>query len=291
MAGAPPYLSRPAPRSSGPRPITSLETTTEGLWLLQALCGVEELPAVLVCRPYISAGGAPVDHPGIPILREAGAIVGDHNEVHPQIQLWLETVGAPDLVLACMVRRGEQHLRVAIARRGDRSVSVVRHGDQVTVENLGAKVTVAALVQRLLPLCGAQIAPADFEAARVPTAELLSCLAEILRGEHSAAMALGRLGLTADQRRIATLTADQPLMDMSMAVVTYRSDGEIQVSKATASVADTTEGRVVVGPVRSDSGSWWTQISPGTPAAVKSALTHVLDTLGLREWDDQGRRT
>ncbi len=287
MAGTPSYLNRPAPKSAAPAPIASLETTTEGLWLLQALCGVEELPAVLVCRPYVSAGGAPVDHPGIPTLRQAGAIVGEH-DVHPQIRLWLETVGAPDIVLACMVRRGQEHLRVAIARRGHTSVSITRHGDQMTVENLGA-VTVASLVERLLPLCGAVVAPAKFEAARVPTAELLSALAEVLRGEHSAAVALGRLGLTADQRRIATLAADQPLVDLSMAVVTYRSDGEIQVSKATASVTDTAEGRVVIGPVRSDNGAWWTQIGPGTPAAAKSALTHVLGTVGLREWDDRGR--
>ena len=104
-------------------------------------------------------------------------------------------------------------------------------------------------------------------------------------------MALGRLGLTGDQRRIATLAADQPLVDMSMAAVTYCSNGDIEVSKAAASVADTAEGRVVLGPVRSGNGSWWTQISPGTAVAVKSAVTNVLGTVGLRRWDDQVRRS
>ncbi len=33
-----------------------MEVTREALWLLQALCGVERMPAVLVTRPFTDTG-------------------------------------------------------------------------------------------------------------------------------------------------------------------------------------------------------------------------------------------
>lgn len=43
----------------------------------------------------------------------------------------------------------------------------------------------------------------------------------------------------------------------------------------------TSEGRIVTGPVRSDSGDWWTTVTLGTLAAGANALTNLLGTVGL----------
>ena len=277
------FVGRPGPRAAGPQPATSLEITAEGLWLVQALCAVETLPAVLVCRPFVSECGVPESHPGYAVLHEAGVLF-DGDAVHPQVKLWMETLGNPDVVLSCLVHRGGEHLRVAIARRGEVTVAAARHGENVTVESLGPGMTLSGLVQRVLPLCGPVVAPASFNAVTVPTADLLSSLAQVLRGEHSPMVALGRLGMDADQHRIVTLAADHPVMELSMVVVTHGSNHQMQVSKTAATVTDTSAGRVVSGPVRSESGSWWTLIAPGSDAAILSALKSVMSTVGLADW-------
>ncbi len=73
MARIPSFATRPGPEHAGPSSIAALSTTTEGLWL-QALCGIETLPAVLVTRPYIADVGPPTSHPGIDTLVGAGAM-------------------------------------------------------------------------------------------------------------------------------------------------------------------------------------------------------------------------
>ena len=289
MARIPPFATRPGPGHTGPANIAAVSTTTEGLWLLQALCGIETLPAVLLTRPYIADVGPPRAHPGIATLVQAGAVLaGEDPEVHPQIRAWLETLGAPDVVLGAMIERrpptGDcQHLRVAIARRGAMTVAAARHADEVTVENLGAVPSVRALLARLLPLCGPDTTPADFDAVMVPTADLLDGLTQAVRGEHTPKVALGRLGLSAEQQRIVTAAADHPLMEMSLAVIRHDTTGE-QVGLAAVAVTDTAEGRVVTGPVRSESGQWWTMIAPGTLAAGAAAVTNLLATVGLSDW-------
>ena len=139
------FVGRPSPRTAGPRPSSSLEITAEGLWLVQALCGVETLPAVLVCRPFVSDCGVPEAHPGFGVLQDAGVLL-EGRAVHPQVRLWVETLGNPDVVLACLLHREGQHLRVAIARRGDTTVAAARHGENLTVESLGPGMTVEGLV-------------------------------------------------------------------------------------------------------------------------------------------------
>ena len=264
------FVGRPGPRAAGPQPATSLEITAEGLWLVQALCAVETLPAVLVCRPFVSECGLPESHPGYAVLQEAGVLLGG-DVVHPHVKLWVQTLGQPDVVLWCLIN------------------PAARHGENVTVESLGPGMTLAGLVQRVLPLCGPAMVPASFDAVTVPTADLLSSLAQVLRGEHSPMVALGRLGMDADQHRIVTLAADHPVMELSMVVVTHGSNHQMQVSKTAATVTDTGAGRVVSGPVRSESGSWWTLIAPGSDAAILSALKSVMSTVGLAEWSTTPR--
>ena len=57
-----------------------------------------------------------------------------------------------------------------------------------------------------------------------------------------------------------------------------------RIDSVAATVTDTSAGRLISGPVRSESGSWWTLIAPGTTAAITSALNAVMATVGLADW-------
>lgn len=59
------------------------------------------------------------------------------------------------------------------------------------------------------------------------------------------------------------------------------------MSRTAATVTDTALGRVLTGPIRSENGSWWTLITPGTTAAIKSSVSAVLGMVGIRAWSDR----
>ncbi len=285
----PSFLRRSAPAHSGPPPVTVLTTTCEAVWIMQALCGVEMLPAALMLRPYVSAGGPPsaATHSGVAILREAGALVDEHT-VHPTIARWLEALGAPDIELSVSVRRGDAQMRLVVVRRDAVTVAVSRCADDITIEEIGAVgSSMRGLYESIVALCGPAVEPAQFEPITVKSADLVDGLAAVVGGAQSPGGVLGGLGLSAEQRRIVMLAADAPLMEASFAVVVHDARGD-HVGLASAAVTDTVEGRVVTGPIRGEDKAWWMQIVPGTVDAGASALRSLLDVVGTT-WQGQSR--
>ncbi|MBU8819271.1 ESX secretion-associated protein EspG [Mycolicibacterium goodii] len=257
------------------------------MWLLQALCGVETLPSALVLRPWVSESEPPIGHPGIPTLLEAGVLVDDES-VHPTVAGWLETLGAPDIVLAATVRRGDSHMRLAVARRGTKHVAASQCGDDVTIEEVPRIRSMRDLVPRILPLCGPTLHAAQFAPITVPSSALLERLAQVVRGDHTPAKALGSLGLDVDQREIVMSACDSPLMEASFAVIFHDGQGA-HVTKSSAAITDTVKGRIVTGPVRGEDGRWWTEIVPGTADAAARALRSLVATVGGRTWETHNR--
>jgi len=87
-----------------------MEVTREALWLLQALCGVERMPAVLVTRPFTDTGDPaerPWGHPGVEVLREKGLVftgidvidgyLTEINVTSPTGIRHIQRVGGPDI--------------------------------------------------------------------------------------------------------------------------------------------------------------------------------------------------
>lgn len=284
---SPSFLRRQAPAPAGPAPVRALTTTCEGVRILQGLCRIETLPSTLWLQPWVSEGGPPTDEVGLATLLKAGALV-DESTVHPTISAWLETLASPDITLCVYIRRGTEHMSLVIARRDRRHAAASRCNDDVTLEEVSSVRSMRDLVDRITPLCGPAVEAARFAPATVPTEALLSRLGEVVRGDHTALRALGSLGLTAEQREVVMLAADSPLMEATFAVTVHDRRGE-HVSVATASIADTSLGRVVTGPVRGEDGKWWTQIVPGTNDAAARALTSLVATVGGREWQSYSR--
>lgn len=287
------FALHPAPERARPAPVSVLETTCEGVWLLQAFCGVETLPAALMLRPYVPATGPPVGHPGVAVLRDAGALLDDHT-VHPRIAEWIEVLGAPDVELCGGIRRDRDspdqpdYLQLAVARRDDLHVAASRHHDAVTIEELGRVGSLRELVARILPLCGPPVEPVGFEPVMVPSQGLSEGIGQVVRGEHTPSVALGGLGLSVQQRRVLMRAADQPLTELWLGVVQHDSRGD-HVAEAAVTVTDTTEGRIVTGRVRSEDGVWWTHISPGTTDAVARSLRALVATLPTPAWREHSR--
>lgn len=286
----PDFALQPPSKPGHPVPASVLETTCEGAWLLQALCGVETLPAVLMLRPYVSVAGPTAGHPGVAVLRNAGALIDDQT-VHPRITEWLEVLGAPDVELCGVLRRGtdfQDYLQLAVARRDALHVAASRHQDDVTIEEVGRVGSLRELVQRILPLCGPPVGPVGFEPFTVPSLGLIDGLEQVVRGERTAGVALGGLGLSAQQRSVLMRAADQPLTELSLGVIQHGSRGD-HVANAAVTVTDTTEGRIVTGPARSEDGTWWTHISPGTTDAVARSLRALVATLPTPSWREHSR--
>lgn len=293
MASSPSFIRRPAPRHSGPPPVTAIETTCEGVWLLQALCGVETLPSPLLLRPYVAASGVPGSHPGIAILRKAGALIDDET-VHPTVARWLETLGAPDIALCVDVRRGGEFMRLVVARRDGMHAAISRSGandgDNVTIEELGTVASLRVLYERIMELCARSrepVDPARFDPITVRSADFIAGLGQVARGDHTPAVAFRDLSLTGEQRRLVMLAADRPLMEVSFALLVHDARGD-HVALASAAVTDTEQGRIVTGPVRGEDGTWWTQLVPGTVDAGASALRSLVATMGTT-WADHTR--
>lgn len=261
---------------------------------MQALCGIEQLPSAMLLRPYVSASGRPTGHPGIAILQEAGAIMADET-VHPTVARWLETLAAPDIALTVDVKRpGVEFMRLVIARRDGRHAAISRGGpgnaDNITIEEVGSVPSLRVLFERIMVLCDrgrGPVEPAALSPVTVRTADLVDGLAKVVVGDHTPAAAFASLNLNADQRRILTLAADQPLMEVSFALMIHDARGD-HVAMASAAVTDTTAGRVVTGPILGEDRTWWTQIVPGTSDAGGAALRALVATVGTT-WDGHSR--
>ena len=185
----------------------------------------------------------------MPILRAAGVVLED-GTVHPRIAGWIEALGAPDIELCGGVRRGEDYLRLAVVRRGALHVAATRCQDDVTLEEMAGVSSLRDLVTRIVPLTGAPVEPARFEPITVPSVELLSGLGEVVRGDHTPAVALAGLGLSTEQRRVLMLAADQPLCELSLTMLQHHAES-YHLARAAVTVTDTAEGRLVY---RADSG-------------------------------------
>ncbi|MBS9535989.1 ESX secretion-associated protein EspG [Mycobacterium sp. M1] len=248
---------------------------------------MEQFPPLMMMRPFIAEADPPTGHPGLAVLKQAGVLDAEE-AVHPQVRTWVEALGSPDVALCGDVARGASRLLFTIAKRGPVTVAMTRHEDDVVIENIGAVGSMRELAARILPVAGPPVAAAQFKPVMVPTADFMDGCAQIVGGEHSAAVVLSRLGLDADQRRVVTAAADRPLMTMSLLVMRAgRAKQDIGI--ASVAVIDTDAGRVVSGPVRSDNGAWWTMMAPGTVEAAGRALEALLGTVGVASWSEYRR--
>ncbi|MDF0531141.1 ESX secretion-associated protein EspG [Tsukamurella sp. 8F] len=255
--------------------VRSLDITCEGMWILQGLLGIGQLPINLALLPYITAGGtdAATTHPGVQTLRDAGVLSGA-DEIHPDVEHWLRMLGHPEIELAIRVD-GPVKMRASIVRSGAEQVAAVRVGDDLCVYPLPAMTSFSEVAE-----CAQSILPAAEPAVTTPVAMPARALETVISAmiadpETTPRRHLERAGVKAEQATLLADAVDSPTRETSFVLVTY-ADGEPDVHPVGAAVTDTENGRLVMGPLAgSGDGEDWIQIQSGTTAKIVEAVCGV----------------
>jgi hypothetical protein len=293
---------------------TDITINVEGLWLLQALLGIEQLAPELMGRPY----GAPrnnnwvTEHPGLAVLVDEG-ISDEGGVVRADIVDRMAILAAADVEVVIMVGGGpmavtvamdledpstwqaipEEQLRIILARRGSRWASAVRTGTQITIDDCAA-VDQTRLEQLVVEALDSvhQVPPASISAINVPLDDMLGAAsAHRDAGTPAAkAAALRAVGLRGAALAEIGVALEDPIAEAVMFARAY-VDAEIMWSDSVLNLRDTPSGRVALYRLNPPPGGQqeWMTIAPATPAQINHAVTTVIDSVRVRKWTDHER--
>lgn len=291
--------------------MADLTTTPEGIWVLQALLGIESMPSALRLRPFIPSidsgptvatmvGERPLTQTAeYASLTEAGVIDPD-GHVDDAVRDWMAVVGRPEREVMVVIRRpassgldvagppapGDdpslvEERTLSICRRDRWLAMIARSGNEVVLAPVGETATAA---QQTELICDTVLhafgdaEPAKIDGVNLPTNALQSALSAASGGDRwETATALARMGLSPDQ--VAVLTAGTRMDESAMAVVSIADHGTTRhIHPTVLTVIDTEFGRVSVTYTTGPDGSAWTSIWPTTPDALREDLTQLLST-------------
>ncbi|OCB25749.1 secretion protein EspG [Mycobacterium malmoense] len=266
-----------------------LTTTVDGLWVLQAVTGVEQTCPELGLRPLLPRLDTPeraLRHPVVAELKAAGAL-DEAGNVDPMIREWLTVLLRRDLgLLVTITVPGREATRAAICRFASWWVVLERHDDLVrlypagTASNeSGASDLVVGQVERL---CGvAEVAP--LKPVTLDTEQLLASV----RDAASLRTFLLSQNLDVDQLQIVSMAAD-PARSAHAAIVGLQAGvgpdemARIAVGDSTVSIIDTPAGRVCVENVISGQRRYQI-LSPGSRSDISGAVQRLIRRLPAGE--------
>ena len=266
-----------------------LTTTLDGLWVLQAVTGVEQTCPELGLRPLlprIDTAERALRHPVAAELVAAGAL-DEAGNADPMIREWLTVLLRRDLGLLVSIGvPGRDPTRAAICRFATWWVVLERNGDLVRLypagtasDETGASELVVGQIERL---CGvAEVAP--LRPVTLDTEHLL----ESVHDAASLRSFLLRQRLDVDQLQIVTMAAD-PARSAHAAVVALQAGvgpeetARLVVGDATVSIVDTPAGRVCVESVISGQRRYQI-LSPGSRSDIGGAVRRLIRRLPAGE--------
>ena len=277
----------------------ALSTTVGGVWTLQALLGVETMPAVLRIKPFVpsvheslivetSAGPRPLNQTGEYLGLVQAGVIDSTGRVDDVVRDWMTVLGRPERQVALVIRRPAGqiggsptvHERVLVVCRHRRWIAMAaRDGDQMVIDAVGEADGTADRIELMCqPLLAAfgEAPPAPIEGVNIP-ADLLASIAEHTgtRDRDALTAALGRLGLQPPQAEV--LTAAVRLDESAMAVVTVIDHGiRHRVHPRVLTVADTDYGRISLTTSTSADGKTWMSIWPAGIAELHDDLADLL---------------
>ncbi|OBG64443.1 MULTISPECIES: ESX secretion-associated protein EspG [unclassified Mycobacterium] len=268
-----------------------LTTTVDGLWVLQAVTGVEQTCPELGLRPLLPRLDTPeraLSHPIADELRAAGAL-DEAGNVDPMIREWLTVLLRRDLALMVNIGvPGREPTRASICRFASWWVVLERHAELIRLypagtanDEGGASDLVVGQVERL---CGvAEVAP--LKPVTLDTEELLASV----RDAASLRTFLLRQNLDVDQLQIVTMAAD-PARSAHATIVGLQAGvgpdemARVAVGDSTVSIIDTPAGRVCVENVISGQRRYQI-LSPGSRSDISGAVQRLIRRLPAgEEW-------
>ncbi|OBH09518.1 ESX secretion-associated protein EspG [Mycobacterium sp. E1747] len=262
-----------------------LTTTVDGLWVLQAVAGVEQTCPELGLRPLLPRLDTPeraLSHPIADELRTAGAL-DEAGNVDPMIREWLTVLLRRDLALLVNIGvPGREPTRASICRFASWWVVLERHAELIRLypagtanDEGGASDLVVGQVERL---CGvAEVAP--LKPVTLDTEQLLASV----RDAASLRTFLLSQNLDVDQLQIVTMAAD-PARSAHAAIVGLQAGvgpdemARVAVGDSTVSIIDTPAGRVCVENVISGQRRYQI-LSPGSRSDISGAVQRLIRRL------------
>jgi len=268
-----------------------LTTTLDGLWVLQAVTGIEQLCPELGLRPLLrrlDTAERALRHPMAEELTEIGVLDGQ-GQVDPMVREWLTVIMRRDMALMLFLNfPGRPHgdpqnmTRVSINRFASWWVVLERHGEEVRLYPAGTATDQAAagdlVVGQIERLCGVTDA-APLRPVTLDTKEVL----ERVRDQDSMRKYLADQRLDIDQQQILTMAADPELSGQANIVALQPGAGpeelaRMAVGDTTVLIADTPAGRVCVENMDSG-GRRYQIISPGARGDVADAILRLIRRL------------
>ncbi|GAA4538024.1 ESX secretion-associated protein EspG [Mycobacterium paraffinicum] len=262
-----------------------LTTTVDGLWVLQAVAGVEQTCPELGLRPLLprlDTAERALGHPIVAELRTAGAL-DEADNVDPMIREWLTVLLRRDLALMVSIDvPGREPTRVSICRFASWWVVLERHGELIRLypagtanDEGGASELVVGQVERL---CGvAEAAP--LRPVTLDTEQLLSSV----RDSASLRTFLLAQRLDADQLQLVLAAAD-PARSARASIVALQAGvgpdelARVAVGDSSVSIVDTPSGRVCIECVISGQRRYQI-VSPGSRSDISGAVQRLIRRL------------
>jgi hypothetical protein len=280
----------------------ALTTTVGGVWVLQALLGVESMPVALRLKPFIpsvhhelivdsTAGPVPIAETAEYLSLVEAGVIKPGGVVDEPVRDWMTVLSRPDRQAVLAIRRpsgepvhnGESPTvdeRVVVVCRYRRWLAMAaRDGNDMVIDAVGEtddpSAQVDLMCQTLVPALGVA-APADIEGVNIAADVMQSTLeAAAPQGRDAVIAAVSRLGLQPQQAEV--LAAATRLDESAMAVAMVIDHGIGQhVHPQVVTVADTEFGRVSITTSTSADGKQWLSLWPATPEALREDLAGLL---------------
>ena len=278
-----------------------LTTSVEGLWVLQALLGVESMPVALHLKPFIpSAHGSLIvetDSGSVPLAHTAqyhglvaAGVIDEHGHVDDVVRDWMKVLGRPDREAVLVIRRPsgqpsdddtptvcERVMVVCLHRRW--MAMAARDENEIVIGGVGEADDpdrqIELMCRVLVPAFG-ECGAAEIDGVNVEMDVLLAAMgAAASSGREAISAALARVGLP--PREVEVVTAATRLDESAMAVVSLIDHGlDIHAHPRVLTVADTDFGRVSFTTMTGADGKQWMSIWPTTPAGLRDDLTELL---------------
>lgn len=290
-----------------------LSTTSEGLWLTAALCGVAQLPPLLKIRPIGAVQATIANHPGMDVLKEAG--IYRDGAVDPSVACWVGALGRPDVEVDVTITRPETAPKrlegppeiftapedpieaaqalaqwyarrppqrvVTLCRRDNAWVAAARlwrpgddANDEIVVTPLGEAEITHAVVDTLGRAEAAQFHGINSEAA------VLNTILAAWQANPAIDLIAGltEAGLSVPQARLIEAVADRGTTRAVIGAAEFSISGPARAPIA-VTVADTLMGRVVISNSVGPDGRQWTTLLPGADHAIHTAVLELLEAL------------
>ena len=259
-----------------------LTTTVDGLWVLQAVSGIEQTCPELGLRPLLLRLDTPdraLQHPVAAELITAGALDAAGN-ADPMIREWLTVLLRRDLgLLLTMGVPGREPTRASLCRFATWWVVLERHGDRIRLHSAGTASDESAagelVVGQVERLCGvAEAAP-----LRPVTLDSQQLLESVRDGPTLREFLLGQR-LDVDQLQIVSTAAD-PTRSAHATIVALQagagpdSTARVAIGDSTVTIVDTPAGRVCVADVISGQRRYQV-VSPGSRTEIADAMQRLI---------------